>query len=341
MDLDNSTYSKLAAYIANELPAEERASLEEAMEKDMHIKQAFNELSEILGRIPEEKPEFDSNQAFLKLTKNLETREKPSGKDFSVIKPKKNYLTLFFKVAAVFVVLLSSVLLINWLTNEEKTLEYVVYENTSNEPKRIMLKDGSEVWLSIGSSISYNKNFIENRTLSLNGKAFFNVAHNPEKIFSISLAYGEIQVLGTSFNVTAPSGTDQVLTTVLDGKVSYNNEEISKPIFLEKGDQLTWNIANEKATIEKIGNPAEKAAWRFSHLTFTETQLIDVVKKIEESFGVDVSIETKGLENCKITSDFSGKTLEEMLKEIDFLFETQSQINKKQILIQGGSTCEN
>lgn len=347
MDLDHSTYTKLAAYIAGELPVEEKALLEQEMEKDMHLKQVYYELSNTLSHIPKELPDFDSNTAFKNLTKNLQEQgdlfqSSTALKVTKKVEPQKNiYANSFFKIAATLLILITSWFFMQWFINQDKATSNIVYRNEGQEPKRLLLADGSEVWLNVGSTITYNNDFAEKRIMTLNGEAYFNVIHNPKKTFQINLDGGEICVLGTSFNVQALAGSNEILTTVVEGKVTYKSEGDSKLVLLQKGDQFTWDKEKSTANIKKINTPIQMAQWRFKHLIFVETPFIEVMKKIESIFGAEITIESKALEGCKITSDFSGKTLEEMLLEIDFVFDTQSDINSKKIFIKGGNVCEN
>ena len=66
------------------------------------------------------------------------------------------------------------------------------------------LPDGSQVILNSDSELEYNDNFSHDRTLNLNGEAFFQVEKG--KSFTVVTNEGEVAVLGTSFNVLARDG---------------------------------------------------------------------------------------------------------------------------------------
>ena len=66
------------------------------------------------------------------------------------------------------------------------------------------LADGTHVWLNAESELSYPTRFAgEMREVRLKGEAFFDVAKNPDCPFVVRTDEVAVQVLGTSFNVSA------------------------------------------------------------------------------------------------------------------------------------------
>ena len=70
---------------------------------------------------------------------------------------------------------------------------------TDNNFEALLLPDGSQVYLNHHSTISYDQNF-NPRTIYLDGDAFFTVVPS-ESTFTVTTAYGDVEVLGTEFNV--------------------------------------------------------------------------------------------------------------------------------------------
>ena len=79
----------------------------------------------------------------------------------------------------------------------------------------IKLPDGSVVLLNHNSSITYDKDF-DPRYISLSGEAYFKVTP-ADMPFTVSTELGEIEVLGTKFNVN--SSEDELEVEVESGRV--------------------------------------------------------------------------------------------------------------------------
>ena len=80
--------------------------------------------------------------------------------------------------------------------------------------RRLVLPDGSRVWLNAESSLSYPGSFggRERREVTLQGEAYFEVAPDSLHPFVVETAALQTQVLGTSFNVRAYSPEDTRVT---------------------------------------------------------------------------------------------------------------------------------
>lgn len=90
--------------------------------------------------------------------------------------------------------------------------------------RRLVLPDGSRVWLNAESSLSYPGSFggRERREVTLQGEAYFEVAPDSLHPFVVETAALQTQVLGTSFNVRAYSPED-TRVTLLRGSVKVSD----------------------------------------------------------------------------------------------------------------------
>lgn len=115
------------------------------------------------------------------------------------------------------------------LVSNGRQLTYTVPENAANEwatlmvpgklDYRIVLKDGTEVWLNSLSSLRFPYIFSEkNREVFLTGEAYFKVAPQTTHPFIVHAGETTIEVLATSFNIHAyEPGT--VTTSLVEGAV--------------------------------------------------------------------------------------------------------------------------
>src|SRR5690554_2680051 len=68
----------------------------------------------------------------------------------------------------------------------------------------LILADNSNIWLNANTTLRYPTQFSrKNRTVYLDGEAYFEVSRNRKKPFIVKTGLGEVKVTGTSFNVEA------------------------------------------------------------------------------------------------------------------------------------------
>lgn len=170
---------------------------------------------------------------------------------------------------------------------QEKANDKPLY-NTLTTPRggeyKIVLVDGTKVWLNTNSSLRFFANAPDKeRKVWLQGEAYFEVAHNKMKPFKIYTDQQEIKVLGTKFNVKTFQQTGQ--TTLLEGKVSINYESV----ILSPGQQLTTiNQVNQKV---KNVDVEPFLAWKNGYFFFNNEPLSEVMNKIADWY--DLQIEFK------------------------------------------------
>jgi transmembrane sensor len=97
--------------------------------------------------------------------------------------------------------------------------------NTLNNPRgsqvvSLTLSDGTRVWLNAASSIRYPAAFLANeRVVEITGEAYFEVAEDATKPFTVRKDNTVIEVLGTAFNVNSYGDEPVLAVTLLSGKV--------------------------------------------------------------------------------------------------------------------------
>ncbi len=182
----------------------------------------------------------------------------------------------------------------------------------------LTLPDGSLVWLNSGSEFSYPSEFGDQRKVSLRGEAYFEVVKKG-KPFSVSTEYGEVEVMGTSFNVQAYLNSGFV-TTLEEGSVKVYNKN-RQGITLLPGQQA--NISGNKQFKVKQVNTSFFTAWKDGKLIFSGESLQNVARKLERWYNVKIQLD----ENVKnIETGFTGTIELESFSEVLELIKTISPI---------------
>ena len=144
--------------------------------------------------------------------------------------PGKQYLIpILLSVVASIVLIITISSFFSITSTNGKSKEYYTYL-TNNNKSEFTLRDGTKVTLNKNSTLTYSDAFGKNnRSVKLEGEAFFEVTKNPDSPFEVSLEVenknrGTIKVLGTVFNAKIDKGSDKIITTLIEGCVSFDSK---------------------------------------------------------------------------------------------------------------------
>lgn len=221
----------------------------------------------------------------------------------------------------------------NTAASSETVWQYV--RNDSNGiSKKILLSDSTVVILNSHSSIAFTNHFNDNeRQVTLMGEAYFDVSHNPAKPFVVKAGSITTKVYGTAFNIEAYPTGSQLRVALKRGKIGVRSdadtavENILKPgeLLLFKKEQVVPNL--EAVKIEDIGS------WTEGHVYFFKTPLADVLKRLENLYGVKFICD-KGLKDATITASFEHAQLPQILQHLSFVWGIHFKQNKAYIYVK-------
>ena len=149
----------------------------------------------------------------------------------------------------------------------------------------IMLADGSRVWLNAGSGLQFPSTFTgAYRKVILTGEAYFEVAKNPAKPFTVKTYKDEITVKGTSFNVNSYRDEPDTKTSLLEGLVEINHATLLKPGYAYTGNRVI------PADLDK------ELAWKNGVFNFHHVKLRDAMRQIARWYDVDIRYEDSAVD---------------------------------------------
>ncbi|WP_025761215.1 FecR family protein [Dyadobacter tibetensis] len=196
----------------------------------------------------------------------------------------------------------------------------------------LVLPDGSRVKLNSGSQVSYAKSFSDSqRTVTLEGEAFFEVRRDTLRPFVIHTGKLSTEVLGTSFAIRAYKGQPDIEVAVVEGKVRVNaNRNDKKEIgaVLQKDEMATFDLKSEKIDISAF-DPSEQILWKDGIIHFKKADFPSIIKKLERCYGVrfqlgrNVHIDKQ----WRYTGRFANKSLEYILQVISYPDRFQYKVN--------------
>ena len=154
---------------------------------------------------------------------------------------------------------------------------------------RVILADKSVVWLNAGSAIRVSASYgAKDRSLELDGEAYFDVSHNPKKPFLVKAKNTSIKVLGTQFNMAAYSSSNQVQTTLVEGSVTVS--ALQQTLVLKPGQQA---VVSPDASIQLHTqvNLHQVLGWKEGYFRFKDESIEAIMEELARWYpiaGVDI-----------------------------------------------------
>lgn len=206
---------------------------------------------------------------------------------------------------------------------------------STNGIDKVILNDGSLVWLRTGSQVLYYEKADEAvRYASFKGEALFEVSKDPDRPFIVECGDTRIKVLGTSFNVRADDEVVEV--TVLTGKVNLSNSENTDGVDLLPQERA---VCRRNGSFEKItASPGEIAALTLNtdyDMQFVNTRMEAVFERLENKFNTTIEARNAMIADCRITIDLTDQTLEHSLRLISEVLNIEYEIGKAKVVISG------
>ena len=310
MDFD---YRLLAKYLIDTLSPEEMGKVQEWRVLSIDNEYVFSKLVEL--RISGKFTQYNTSEHIEKALEGLNAKIN-SRRRFQIFHSVMRY--------AAVILLLVSFSYVGW--DYLRPDNYVTITVKQGEDvKKIMLADGSAVWLKGGASLKIPEAFAENsRKLSL--QRMHNLHYMFRRIMSI-------KVLGTAFNVKTDEKHQNVETVLARGKVALFDKQWKAVLDMSPGEKVTYNnYKNEYATEFVDVNIC--TAWRLNQFVFENVTLREIVNQLSVKFNVNINLESSKLAQrkfrCVINED---ESLSDILKLLKFLAPIQYRIEGSEIFI--------
>lgn len=167
---------------------------------------------------------------------------------------------------------------------------YNTLSTTGGGQSTILLPDGTRVWLNALSSLRFPTAFGADRTVELDGEAYFEVHTDKNKPFVVRLSdRSQIQVLGTHFNVNAYHDEPTFNTTLLEGSVKINSPDNAGSVIIQPGEQAQGST--NRLVVDKHVNLDNVMAWKNGYFSFDGSNIEAIMRQVSRWYGVRVVYE--------------------------------------------------
>lgn len=211
---------------------------------------------------------------------------------------------------------------------------YFSLETAYGEKSKMVLTDGTVVWLNAGSTLRYADNFTtENREVILNGEAYFEVKKQKGGTpFSVKTAHYEIVVKGTKFNVSSYAEDAFSTTTLLEGAIDvlYKGKQIS----LNPGESLNFDKKGGSYTCHYV-QASQYRSWVEGRIEYNEITLNELAIRLSRKYDVQIHLDAELDKNATFRISLRNEeTIDQFLQALSKIIPIRFQRQEREIYIR-------
>ena len=318
-------FEDILKLVTGNLPREEKKKVLSEINAKKENREIFKKVKIAWAFLCSDKhlSDYDEENLFLKI------KDEISGKKRSLLPAFKTV----FKYAAIIVFLISLTTI--YYTNKQqfkptdtqKKLSYTSFITENGQRSKVVLPDSSIVWLNSGTTLSYPSNFSEqNREVSLNGQAFFQVNHNDNNPFLIQANGLIVKVLGTKFDVDAYPENDKIAVVLESGKVELAYENIESFSYtMQPGEKATYNIADNALSLS-LEDATIYSSWKDGKLIFRNESMRNVVEKLKRWYNINIEVTDAEVYSSIFSGTIQNESYEEIFRYIEIVCDVDCKL---------------
>ncbi|MDY6922351.1 MAG: FecR domain-containing protein [Pseudomonadota bacterium] len=153
------------------------------------------------------------------------------------------------------------------------------------EQRTVTLSDGSTITMNGGSTLSVRMSRQERFVEMAEAEAAFDIAHDAERPFQVTVGQSRVEVLGTAFDIRRD--TNRTRINVTRGVVRVSDlDDASHQVRLTKGQAVTRTDAS--GALEVTAGRTEPPGWRTGQLTYDNRPVSEVVADLNRAYPTPV-----------------------------------------------------
>ncbi|MBD1363161.1 FecR domain-containing protein [Mucilaginibacter sp. ZT4R22] len=244
--------------------------------------------------------------------------------------------TLFYKIAVAASVIGAVCCFVLWrFAQKEVAPALITISTRAGETKTLQLTDGSVIWLSAKSTLTYPASFKgPTRDVAFSGEAFFDIAKDKQHPFIVSTGSTSTRVLGTSFNISALKENDNVTVALITGKVSFTGSKTA--VSLLPNNQVVYNKATKEARVMPIADIDAVVGRHNGYYEYKNIPSKDVAEDLGRLYGMNIKV-VGNVQNCTFYGRIKpGESPVKFLKKMAFVLNASVTTKDSVWIIKGG-----
>lgn len=218
----------------------------------------------------------------------------------------------------------------------DKPVAMLESATTAGKLLKVLLPDSTVVYLNAESRLQYPEAFTgDNRTVSLQGEAFFEVKQDGQHPFFVTTDKLRVQVLGTSFNVRSYHDDEAIAVAVATGKVSVTVPGQNAPASILLPDhELIYGRHSGQLQVAAV-DAADSRAWEKGSFVFNYETLENITKRLSRWYGVEFVFGNPALLQKRFKLKMKNEKLKNIMEALSIAGDGfQYEINGKEVTIK-------
>ena len=197
----------------------------------------------------------------------------------------------------------------------------------------LILADGTRVYLNSGSSLSYPVRFADKvRRVQLEGEAYFEVTPDPDRPFVVESRGNRVEVLGTSFGMRAYTDEENVLTTLVCGRVKVATKDAC--VILQPGEQAVYDCKEKKVAVKTVDTELF-VGWKDGRLIFDNQPLEKILRELSRWYLFEVTYENRAVVNVPFSVNIKkSENINQVLELLEKTTRVKFKTEKNMIIVK-------
>lgn len=366
-------YELVARKLSGEASAAELEELQGYLQQNGDDQYIYEILSSYWQQHPDLFQE-EANDEAERFQRILDASDHPGSTPLIAIPvPPKKVIPLrrWLSYAAIIIALAGSTLALYWFNKgpQKKSPDLLAANTAINEVvarpgsrSKLVLPDGTQVWLNAESRITYHNNFnTDQREVDLEGEAFFDVTHDAQRPFTVHTSGIDIKVLGTAFNVKSYASDETIETTLLRGSIEVvrKNDPAAPKVILRPHEKLVFNkeelmdkdVSTDKALSSattplqagisvtmlpknKPDSIIKETSWLYNKLNFDGDSFEELAAKMERWYDVKIVINNERLKHTRLKGSFENETVRQALEALRIITPFEYRVEGREVVVR-------
>ncbi len=332
---ENLDYKNLTIrFLDDNLTGDEITILSNWINESYENRKLFDQYNELwqLSNIAFNDGHFNTDAGWNSLQKEITKNSTSLNNKFSLV---KTYQLLIWQIASVAAIVVAVLFIGLFYQNNIKSHnnQIVTIQSPRGEKSKVLLSDGTVVWLNSESQLTWANDFDGNkRVVTLAGEGYFDVSKDLNRPFIVKTQNADIKVFGTKFNVCAYPDEPFTEATLEEGKIGINIKGRSQPVSVTPGQRMVFDKISNEITLNQV-NTDLYTSWKNNKLRFDNALFEDVVKKLERWYDVRIILDKNLKYSERYTMTIKTESLREVLNRLKITTPMSYKIEEEKVFI--------
>lgn len=303
----------IVRFFTDDLTADERLELDNWKAESWDNRAYFEQLEEIWFSVadPNTADRFHKERAYDDFLKRVAVAREAE-------RPRERRWLNVLKYAAVAVVTVGLFSYLSYNIGRQKLLSAftdIHVEAPLGSTTKMLLPDGTQVWLNAGSKVSYSQGFgVENRDVKLTGEGYFEVTKNNQLPFTVNSNNLDVRVMGTKFNFRDYAADDEAVVDLAEGSVVLDVADSSDRHYQLRPNQRA--VFSKNSHQVRIGDcvATNASQWTDGTIVLDGKSMKDIALQLSRSYNADVEITNRRAASMHLYGTFVRRS--QSLKDV-------------------------